>query len=139
MNYFDRPLKLAGVALAMWLSMGCQTSPIVEFENVTLGQDKSAVLEVVGGPSWKDRIKGTDRWTYILYQDGMRLEREVHFLDGIVVFKGETPGPFITAEEQDDINDRQNQLFYQSERAKASFTPAVQGKATFEPDQGNAR
>ncbi len=102
------------------LFLGCQTSPIVEFSRINLGQDKSDVIEHAGGPSWKDRKNGMDRWTYILFQDGVRLERQVLFADGIVAYVGDPIEPFISAEEQDLINAEKNKELDRMERAVSS-------------------
>ncbi len=91
--------------------LGCQTSPIKEFNKISLGNDKSDVIELIGGPSWYDRKEGTDRWTYILFQDGIRLEREIRFAEGVVAYIGEPQKPFISAEEKDLINAGKN-LYY---------------------------
>lgn len=110
------------VLLLAELLLSCQSKPILEFETVVLGQDKSDVLEAVGGPSWSDRRKGMDRWAYILYQDGVRLERHIYFLDGIVAYKGEPNPPFISAEEQDEINLEKN-LALDSVKRPLNSTP----------------
>ncbi|MEY4617330.1 MAG: hypothetical protein RJB66_2290 [Pseudomonadota bacterium] len=110
---------LAGL-FAWLLLVGCQTAPIEDFNKVSLGYDKSDVLEIVGGPSWKDRRNGMDRWTYIIYQDGVRLERQIQFLDGIVNYTGEPIRPFISAEEQDALNAQKNLVL---DRMEAAASP----------------
>jgi hypothetical protein len=107
------------------LLTACQSQPIKDFEKVSLGQDKSDVIETIGGPSWKDRRQGFDRWTYIIYQDGIRLEKEIRFLDGIVAYKGEPIPPFISAEEQDAINAEKNLIADRMDRLRASAPPPI--------------
>lgn len=107
---------------AFFLS-GCQSTPIAEFSRINLGQDKSDVIEFAGGPSWKDRRNGMDRWTYILFQDGIRLERQVLFADGIVAYVGDPIEPFISAEEQDSINEDKNKVLDRMEKSNP-LTPS---------------
>ncbi len=118
----------------------CQTPPIKEFEDVSLGQDKSDVIEAVGGPSWRDRRKGFDRWTYVIYQDGVRLERQIHFLDGVVTYKGEAIQPFITAEEQDVINSEKNVMLDKLERGPYSSSSRIRSTNKSKPvgDSGSS-
>ena len=106
--------------VGIFLLSGCQTSPITEFSRINLGQDKSDVIEFAGGPSWKDRRNGMDRWTYILFQDGIRLERQVLFSEGIVAYVGDPIEPFISAEEQDLINTEKNKALDRMERPATS-------------------
>lgn len=141
LNYLFRAVKLMSVGFFIG---ACQSAPIKEFDQVALGQDKSDVIESVGGPSWKDRRKGFDRWTYIIYQDGVRLERQIHFLDGIVTYKGEPVQPFITAEEQDEFNSEKNLALEKMERERYSSSTASgkkssSGKPSSSGDPGNSQ
>lgn len=115
--------------------LGCQSEPINDFNKVSLGHDKSDVLEVVGGPSWKDRRNGMDRWTYIIYQDGVRLERQVQFLDGIVTYSGEPIQPFLSAEEQDYLNAQKNFTLDRMETARGPQDKRSQPKKTSSGNQ----
>lgn len=108
--------------VGIFLLSGCQTSPITEFSRINLGQDKSDVIEFAGGPSWKDRRNGMDRWTYILFQDGIRLERQVLFSEGIVAYVGDPIEPFISAEEQDLINAEKNIVLDRMEKSNPPST-----------------
>lgn len=99
---------------------GCQSTPIAEFSRINLGQDKSDVIEFAGGPSWKDRRNGMDRWTYILFQDGIQLERQVLFTDGIVAYVGDPIEPFMSAEEQDSLNEEKNRVLDRMEKSNPS-------------------
>jgi hypothetical protein len=139
-NYkmLNRVLSFIAVSI---LFGACQTPPIKDFEHISLGQDKSDVIETVGGPSWSDRRKGIDRWTYIIYQDGVRLERQVHFLDGIVTYKGEPVQPFITAEEQDQFNAEKNLALDSMEHGANSSSTKIRSsrKAKSSDDSGNSQ
>lgn len=117
-----RLMSVMGVTFISWVLCGCQSSPIVEFSRINLGQDKSDVLESAGGPSWRDRKNGLDRWTYILFQDGIRLERQVLFSEGIVAYVGDPVEPFISAEEQDRINAQKNLTLERMERQESAAT-----------------
>jgi outer membrane protein assembly factor BamE len=119
-SFFCSALNKLLMTFAIYFLCGCQTAPIKDFETVSLGHDKSDVLETIGGPSWQDRRKGFDRWTYIIYQDGVRLERQIYFLDGIVTYKGDPIQPFITAEEQDETNAEKNLALDRLEASKMS-------------------
>jgi len=110
--------------------IGCQTSPIVEFSRINLGQDKSDVIEHAGGPSWSDRKNGLDRWTYIIFQDGVRLERQVLFSEGIVAYVGDPVEPFISAEEQDQINTEKNLALDRIERTNTISSKKAQPTRT---------
>ena len=132
-SFYSRLNRLS-LLLPSFLLISCQTAPLKEFENVGLGHDKADVLEAVGGPSWKDRRQGMDRWTYIIYQDGVRLERQILFADGIVAYKGEPIPPFITAEEQDEIN---SQLNLSLEKIENRLPPPVIN-STFKKQTGQS-
>lgn len=118
----------------------CQSKPIKDFEKITLGHDKSDVIEFIGGPTWSDRRDGFDRWNYIIFQDGVRLEREIRFYEGIVAYIGEPIKPFISAVEQDAINAEKNLYLDRIDRKNTSqdsssyenFSPLK--RKTFEPN-----
>ena len=91
--------------------VACQTTPpskLKEFDEVHLGAEKIDVLEKIGNPTFFDRKLGQDRWTYQMYEDNIRHEKVIYFLDGFVTYRGEPIPPFISAEEQDDINYEKN-------------------------------
>lgn len=69
-----------------------------KFDTIKTGLEKNDVLEAMGSPLSVQRYKGQDHWTYIIYKDGTRMAKEVHFLDGIVTYAGDpvkrdTPEP----------------------------------------------
>lgn len=124
MGTFQRFQWMTFITQLLLLLGACQTSPIKDFNSIILGNDKSDVIEKVGGPTWVDRRQGQDRWTYILYQDGIRLERQITFLDGIVTYKGEPIPPFISAEEQDALNAEKNHILDNHFREVTATTKA---------------
>jgi hypothetical protein len=87
----------------------CQTSRLRSFESIKLGEEKDIILEKMGsGPTYRERIEGQDRWTYIIYESDIRHEKVIYFLDGIVTYHGFPIPPIISAEEQDEINSAKN-------------------------------
>ncbi len=118
---FSVLLRYSLILVSFSIFEACQSSPIKEFNKITLGNDKSDVIELIGGPNWYDRREGTDRWTYIIFQDGVQLEREIRFSEGIVAYVGEPVKPFITAAEQDSINAEKN--LYLDRMERNNFTP----------------
>ena len=89
---------------------GCQSDPAMDFKHLKPGMEKNDVLEVMGSPQRTQRWHGMDRWTYIYYEQKQnREEKEVHFDQGKAVYIGEKYSPPVTAKEQDDIFDEQNQ------------------------------
>ncbi len=97
--------------LLLFLALvSCQSAPslLKDFDNVPLGAEKIDVLEKIGNPTFFDRKLGQDRWTYQIYEDNIKHEKVVYFLDGFVTYRGEPIPPFISAEEQDNINYEKN-------------------------------
>lgn len=75
----------------LFLSLiGCQTNMKKAFDEIKPGMDKAEVLEIIGGPRAVTRFHGKDRWFIMFYHDGVRYEREIHFLQGIANYVGET-------------------------------------------------
>ena len=70
--------------------------------------DKSEVIELVGTPQFSNRWKGLDRWKYVFYENNNKVEKEIQFDNGNVVYVGEILQPAISAEEQDEIFQKQN-------------------------------
>jgi outer membrane protein assembly factor BamE len=85
----------------------CQTSPLRQFSDVKPGMEKSQVLDIMGTPWTTTRLHGKDRWIYVIYDNGIRTEREVHFQNGAAVYVGEawTPEESKQAEVQDKTNE----------------------------------
>lgn len=94
--------------LLVFFSSACQTSRLKDFDRLILGQEKDMVLQTLGGPTYRERIQGQDRWTYIIYESDIRHEKVIYFLDGFITYKGLPIPPVISAEEQDDINTEKN-------------------------------
>lgn len=80
-------------AAMLILLSGCQTSMLKSFDQVHAGMDKHQVLEAMGSPTATTRLHGKDRWIYRFYDDKIRFEKEVHFLNGTVVHKGDSWEP----------------------------------------------
>jgi outer membrane protein assembly factor BamE len=103
---------------------GCQSNPVRHFDNnVKVGMEKFQVLEVMGTPWATTRLHGKDRWIYVIYDDGIRKEREVHFENGNAVFVGEYhPAPEKSAAVVDKQNEELNKKLDEEEvqRKKAN-------------------
>lgn len=101
--------KLPLVLLFIFVLSGCQTSRYREFEKIKGGMSKGEVLSAIGGPNRTQRWHGRDRWEYTLYghPDG-DLVREVHFEDGVSTYIGPAIKPAVSADLQDQINERRN-------------------------------
>ena len=96
------------LTLALLALIGCQTFPIEEFDGVTPGMSKAAVLGAVGAPARTRRWQGKDRWTYVYRTRGGEKIRDVHFEEGKVVYAGVPPLPPVSASEQDRLNETLN-------------------------------
>lgn len=96
--------RLLFPAAMLFLVSGCQSSMLRSFDQVQAGMDKHQVLEAMGSPTTTTRMHGKDRWIYRFYDDKIRFEKEVHFLNGIVVHKGEAWEP--TAEKSAETKDK---------------------------------
>ncbi len=97
-------LKLSIFILLFLTLSACQTPLTKSYQALTLGMEKTDVLEIMGNPTRTRRIQDKDRWSYVFYDNDIRLEKEVHFFQGNVVYLGDPPAPKISAEEQDHIN-----------------------------------
>lgn len=86
-------------AVTILLLTGCQSSNVRTFEKLHVGMDKHQVLEAFGTPNATTRLHGRDRWMYRFYDDGLRFDKEVHFVDGMAIYVGDawTPPPEKTA------------------------------------------
>lgn len=118
-------LCLAFVALLS----GCQTSLVRSFEQVNPGMDKHQVLQILGGPTSTTRMHGKDRWMYHFYEDGIRFDKEVHFLDGILVYSGDTyvPPKGKSAKEKDQqVAETEEQIQQKEKEDKEARAKALQ-------------
>ena len=102
----------------------CQTNMKKAFEEIKPGMDKQQVLEAIGGPRAVTRFHGKDRWFIMFYENGVRYEREVHFLNGIADYVGEN---YVAPEEKqaayvDKKNEESNeQVFKELVESRGQF------------------
>lgn len=89
------------------LLLGCQTHLLKEMESLTPGMEKDDVLSKLGSPTTALRMHGKDRWIYVFYDDKIRLEKEIHFFGGNVIYIGEKWEP--PYEKQAHVIDTQNE------------------------------
>ncbi len=98
--------KKLGLFILLLFVLGCQSSLLKDFSSLQLGIEKNDVLETMGSPRATTRYHGKDRWMYRFYDDGIRFEKEVHFLDGIAIYVGDSIEPELTkiAVDKDALN-----------------------------------
>jgi outer membrane protein assembly factor BamE len=99
----------------------CQGKPLRLFDKVKPGMEKADVIEIMETPWATTRLHGKDRWIYVFYEDGVRYEKEVHFLNGAAVYVGDTwkPVPEKVAETVDKKKDEDEVKFAEeSKKAK---------------------
>ena len=82
---------LFSLTLSLGFLFGCQTNMVRQFNQVHEGMDKDEVLELMGSPTTKTRFHGKDRWFYTYYENDVRYDKEIHFLNGKSVYVG---GPY---------------------------------------------
>jgi outer membrane protein assembly factor BamE len=119
-------LKSILASLAILITSACQTSVVKQFESIKPGMEKNDVIGLMGSPNQTLRVHGKDRWYYNFYEDKIRFEKEVQFINGITVYVGEvSQSPVVeSANAQDARNiesDRQQseiQITKQSEQAR---------------------
>ncbi len=93
--------------LLLFSLSACQTNMLNQFGKVQNGMDKHDVIEIMGSPTTKTRLHSKDRWVYNFYADKKRYEKEVHFLNGDVVYVGE---PWkVEAEKSAEVLDQKNE------------------------------
>lgn len=116
-------------ALAMALTagfiLGCQSSPLKDYESLHAGMEKNDVLNIMGSPQRTQRFHGKDRWTYIFYDHNLRFEKEVQFFEGNAIYLGDTWEPEVSAAQVDAKNELANKALeedfvkkYESNRAE---------------------
>lgn len=115
--------RLFFIAFVASIFSGCQTSMVRSFERLHPGMDKSQVLETVGNPETTTRLHGQDRWIYKFYEDNIRFDKEVHFLDGILVYSGNSwnPAPEKSAMAVDKKVENIEQTFQAEDQARAEL------------------
>ena len=89
----ERMLRSFSALLLSMLLIGCQSSMLRSFEKIHLGMDKHQVLDSMGSPNATGRLHGKDRWIYRFYEGSARFDKEIHFLDGVTVYVGDTYAP----------------------------------------------
>lgn len=83
-------MRLTKVFLLFFLFLSsCATSLLGRYEEIQIGDDKSKVLEKMGAPKRSMRFAGKDRWTYVFEQSGKLHEKEIHFENSQVIYKGD--------------------------------------------------
>jgi hypothetical protein len=93
---FRRLLAMAAIAwrtitfglltpLAAALLAGCATPAHQNLERISLGMDKTQVLDAAGNPKRTARKDSGDLWTYVYYVGDKHFERDVRFEQGHVV------------------------------------------------------
>lgn len=98
------------IAFSLTSLSACQTNMTRQFEKVHSGMEKNDVLDIMGSPQRTQRLHGKDRWTYIIYEDDKRSEKDILFENGLAVYAGDTwkPAPEKTAETIDAKNEKLN-------------------------------
>lgn len=116
-------------ALLSCLLLGCQTHLLKEMESLTPGMEKDDVLSKLGSPTTSLRMHGKDRWIYVFYDDKVRLEKEIHFFGGNVIYIGEKWEP--PYEKQAHVVDAQNQK-QQEELQRLADQERLSNRASYE-------
>jgi len=101
--------KQAIALLGLLLLTSCQTNMLKQFSRVEKGMDKNDVMELMGSPVTSTRFHGKDRWMYVMYEDNVRYEREVHFNNNSADYVGE-PWQAVP-EKKADVVDAKNENY----------------------------
>jgi outer membrane protein assembly factor BamE len=120
-----------------------------QFESIKPGMEKDDVLELMGSPNQTQRVSGKDRWYYTFYDNRIRFQKEVQFVDGTAMYIGEVyqPPADQTAVAVDTRNDERNKAIdeqakkevienrkaYDSYEAQTKGTDKVRYVPQFEP------
>jgi outer membrane protein assembly factor BamE len=135
------------ILVSSFLFSACSSlTKLEQFNTLKPGMEKHDVLEVMGGPDRRQRIHGSDRWTYLIYDQNIRNEKVVEFNEGIATHVGDRVPPAVSAGEQDSLNEAANKVLekdFQKRREDArealkkyedSNTPGADAAVpTFEP------
>ncbi|WP_413559490.1 outer membrane protein assembly factor BamE [Bdellovibrio sp. HCB209] len=136
------------VALAL-LTTACQTSMVKQFESLKPGMEKDDVLDRMGSPNQTQRVSGKDRWYYNFYDNRIRFNKEVQFVDGMAVYIGEVVQPTedqtaVAVDTRNESRNKQideqmkkevqeNRKAYEAYEAQTRGTDKVRYVPTFEP------
>lgn len=83
--------KFIFLAFICSLFIACASNQPQSLRKVSVGMDKSDVLDLAGNPTRKARVLGQDRWTYEVTSSGAQAETTyIFFQDGKVTHVGET-------------------------------------------------
>ncbi|MBK9323032.1 MAG: outer membrane protein assembly factor BamE [Bdellovibrionaceae bacterium] len=103
--------------------VACQTNMLKQYESITAGMEKDDVLSKMGSPQRTQRFHGKDRWTYVFYEDRIRYEKEVQFLNGNAVYVGDPWRPETSATEVDAKNEASNKAIEEDVIKKYNDNP----------------
>lgn len=92
----------------LFLLASCVTKPADDFAKLKPGMDKGQVLEIMGDPTYKNRRRGQDHWTWVYFDDTGKKEDSVHFEDGSAIYIGAKAKPEVSAEDRDKANEQAN-------------------------------
>lgn len=99
---------LITLLLSSLILIACTINQKKRFDRVQIGMDKDEVLSLMASPQITQRWHGMDRWTYIIYEDDVRLDKEVHFTEGKATYVGDAYKPPLSAEQRDQKNEESN-------------------------------
>lgn len=77
--------RICCLFLVLLGTVGCATSTETRLKKLTIGLDKTGVLDTAGNPHRSERRSGGDVWTYIYFVDDHRFERDLRFESGKLV------------------------------------------------------
>lgn len=111
-------IRLALALVIGFFLAACATSMSRSFDKLKMGMEKDQVLEEMGTPSKARRVNGIDRWTYVFYERQVRIEKEIQFEDGKVIYLGDPQRPVYSAEEMDEKHRKAEQSWSQQKNSK---------------------
>ena len=84
----EAALKILIPVLLATVLAGCQTGQLENFKQVMPGWRKADIIEHLGPPHKTGRRNSIDLWTYEFFEEGIHYIREIHFIEGKVVYAG---------------------------------------------------
>lgn len=109
---------LALLFISFFVSVGCQTNELRQYEKLKLGMDKDEVLNVMGSPVRSERKHGLDQWTFRFYHQDQLYLKQVNFTDGKASYIGEPLKSEVAAEEVDRANEANNRALEEESMKK---------------------